>query len=374
MDQKRLKELFPVSWKDLTTFVTIMLCATGCCYAMRILDGSGEFATLIYVMAVLMVSRFTNGYLFGLVASLLGVLFVNFLFTYPYRAFNFVIAGYPLTFLTMAVVSTMTCAMTNQVRQQEKLRAENEKEKMRANLLRSVSHDIRTPLTSIVGATSTILENRDRLSVQDQDLLLQDVREEAQWLIRIVENLLSVTRMSEEESARITKTPEAAEEVVGEAARKFRKRFSHISVSVEAPEELLMVPMDAILIEQVLANLLENAATHGKTTTHICLSVRREGDRALFTVRDNGGGIPEKQLATLFDDHIRRTAEATEGDKKRNMGLGLAVCKAIVHAHGGVMSAGNLPEGGAELRFTLPLGAEGGSPAEEPLPAAQRKE
>ena len=373
MDRKRLKELFPVSWKDLVTFVAIMLCATGCCYAMKILDGSGEFATLIYVMAVLMVSRFTNGYLFGLLASLLGVLFVNFLFTYPYRAFNFVIAGYPLTFLTMAVVSTMTCAMTNQVRQQEKLRAENEKEKMRTNLLRSVSHDIRTPLTSIVGATSTILENRDRLSIQDQDLLLQDVREEAQWLIRIVENLLSVTRMSEEESARITKAPEAAEEVVGEAARKFRKRFSHISVSVEAPEELLMVPMDAILIEQVLANLLENAATHGKTTTHIRLSVCREGDQALFTVRDNGGGIPEKQLATLFDDQIRRTEETTVGDKKRNMGLGLTVCKAIVHAHGGVMSAGNLPEGGAELRFTLPLGGEP-CLTEEPQLAAQGKE
>ena len=373
MDRKRLKELAPVSWKDLATFVAIMLCATGVCYAMRILDTSGEFATLIYVMAVLMVSRFTNGYLFGLLASLLGVLFVNFLFTYPYRTFNFVIAGYPLTFLTMAVVSTMTCAMTNQVRQQEKLRAENEKEKMRANLLRSVSHDIRTPLTSIVGATSTILENRDRLSVQDQDLLLQDVREEAQWLIRIVENLLSVTRMSEEESARITKTPEAAEEVVGEAARKFRKRFSHISVSVEAPEELLMVPMDAILIEQVLANLLENAATHGKTTTHIRLSVRREGDRALFTVRDNGGGIPEKQLNTLFDDRVRRTEETTVGDKKRNMGLGLTVCRAIVHAHGGVMSAGNLPEGGAELRFTLPLGGEP-CLTEEPQLAAQGKE
>ncbi|MDY3281422.1 sensor histidine kinase [Dysosmobacter sp.] len=372
MDQKRLKELFPVSWRDLVTFVAIMLCATACCYAMRILDGSGEFATLIYVMAVLMVSRFTNGYLFGLLASLLGVLFVNFLFTYPYRAFNFVIAGYPLTFLTMAVVSTMTCAMTNQVRQQEKLRAENEKEKMRANLLRSVSHDIRTPLTSIVGATSTILENRERLSVRDQELLLQDVREEAQWLIRIVENLLSVTRMSEEETARITKTPEAAEEVVGEAARKFRKRFSHISVSVEAPEELLMVPMDAILIEQVLANLLENAAIHGKTTTHIRLSVCREGNCALFTVRDNGGGIPEKQLANLFDDRVRRTEETTAGDKKRNMGLGLTVCKAIVHAHGGVMSAGNLPEGGAEMRFTLPLGE--GCPAAEPPLAVYGKE
>ena len=312
-------------------------------------------------MAVLMVSRFTNGYLFGLLASLLGVLFVNFLFTYPYRTFNFVIAGYPLTFLTMAVVSIMTCAMTNQVRQQEKLRAENEKEKMRTNLLRSVSHDIRTPLTSIVGATSTILENRDRLSIQDQDLLLQDVREEAQWLIRIVENLLSVTRMSEEESARITKTPEAAEEVVGEAARKFRKRFSHISVSVEAPEELLMVPMDAILIEQVLANLMENALLHGETTTRIRLCVEVQDGQARFSVQDNGRGIQKEQLPQLFTGVAHRCDNRT-ADGKRNMGLGLTVCSAIVHAHGGTISGRNLPQGGAEFAFLLPL-EDTGSPA-----------
>jgi two-component system sensor histidine kinase KdpD len=245
----------------------------------------------------------------------------------------------------------MTCALTTQARQSERLRAENEKEKMRANLLRSVSHDIRTPLTSIVGSTSVMLEDTTLSTPERRDLLL-DIRNEAQWLIRIVENLLSITRMGDTE-ANIQKEAEAAEEVLGETARKFRKRFPGISLSVSVPDELLMVPMDAVLIEQVLSNLLENAVAHGKTTSHIHLSVHHEDSFARFTVQDNGCGFSEKELPTLFDGSLKHS-ETTSGDGKRNMGLGLSVCLAIVRAHNGTMAAQNLP-GGAEISFRLPL-------------------
>lgn len=336
--------------------VGIMLSATGLCRLMRMVDTSGEFATMIYVMAVLLISRLTNGFLFGLVASILGVVSVNFLFTYPYQEFNFTIAGYPLTFLTMLVVSIITCTLTSQIKQQEKLRLENEREKMRSNLLRSVSHDIRTPLTSIVGATSTILENPDSLSFQEKQKLMEDVRDEAQWLIRVVENLLSITRINGEQ-ARIATEPEAAEEVLGEAVRKFRKRFPSIAVDVGAPDFLLMVDMDPILIEQVLANLLENAVLHGGNTTKIQVSVCQEGSWARFDIRDNGRGIPQNKLDSLFDGTLHYCEEAS-GDKKRNMGLGLTVCTSIVHAHGGTMEASNRPEGGAVLTFRLPIHEE----------------
>ena len=249
------------------------------------------------------------------------------------------------------MVSIITCTLTTQDKQQERLRAENEKEKMRANLLRSVSHDIRTPLTSIIGSTSAVLEN-PMLSEAEQRELLEDTRSEAQWLIRVVENLLSITRIGEDQ-AHITKQPEAADEVLGGAVQKFRKRFPQITVSVSAPDELLFVPMDPILIEQVLSNLLENAAIHGKTTTAIHLSVREENGLALFSVRDDGRGIPEKDLPTLFDGTVKHTNE-NGGDGKRNMGLGLSVCLAIVRAHNGTMSAKNL-EHGAEFSFSLPL-------------------
>ena len=121
----------------------------------------------------------------------------------------------------------------------------------RQDLLRSVSHDIRTPLTSIIGATSTVLDN-PALSQEEQRALLTDVRDDAQWLIRVVENLLSITRIGNDQ-AKISKEAEAVEEVLGEAAGKFRKRFPSVSVEVHVPDDVLMVPMDPILIVQVLS-------------------------------------------------------------------------------------------------------------------------
>ena len=343
--------LFPFSWRDLAVSAAILSCAAGICIPLQRANSSDGFASPVFVLAVLCVSRFTTGYLFGLIASVLGVVCVNFIFTYPYWAVNFTLSGYPLTFLVFLAVSIMTCALTTQARQSERLRAENEKEKMRANLLRSVSHDIRTPLTSIVGSTSAVLDNPG-LSLPEQRELLEDVRGEAQWLIRVVENLLSITRIGEDQ-ARITTEPEAAEEIMGEAVRKFRRRYPEISVSVEVPADLLMVPMDPILIEQVLSNLLENAAVHGECTSRIRVSVRAEEGFARFAVEDDGRGIPEKELPTLFDGTLKRN-ETANGDGKRNMGLGLSVCLAIVRAHGGTMQAQNLP-GGAEFTFRLPL-------------------
>ena len=356
MSQKRAlaARLFPFSRRDLLVSAIILSCAFGLCNLLRLAGSSDGFASPIFVLAVLLVSRLTTGYLFGLIASLLGVVCVNFVFTYPYWAVNFTLSGYPLTFLTFLVVSVMTGTLTAQAKQRERLRAENEKEKMRANLLRSVSHDIRTPLTAILGATSAVLENPE-MSPEDRSILLEDVRDDAQWLIRVVENLLSITRIGSDQAS-IAKSPEAAEEVLGEAAQKFRRRFPQVSVSVTAPESLLMVPMDPILIAQVLSNLLENAVLHGGTTTAISLSVQKEGDFARFSVRDNGRGIPESALPTLFDGTMKHS-ETPTSDGKRNMGLGLSVCLAIVRAHGGAMEARNL-ETGAEFSFRLPLNKE----------------
>ena len=350
--KKHISNLFPFSLRDTLVTCLILACAAALCIVLqRVSDSSDGFASPVFVLAVLLVSRFTTGYLFGIIASILGVICVNFIFTYPYWAVNFTLAGYPLTTLVFLAASIMTCALTTQVRQSERLRAESEKEKMRANLLRSVSHDIRTPLTSIVGSTSVMLEN-PALPPEDRKDLLEDIRNEAQWLIRIVENLLSITRIGDTH-AKIRKEPEAAEEVLGETARKFRRRFPSIAVSVAVPEELLMVPMDVILIEQVLSNLLENAVTHGKTTSMIHLSVQDEGSFACFSVQDNGQGISEKVLPTLFDGTLKHN-ETPSGDGKRNMGLGLSVCLAIIRAHGGTMDARNLSTG-AEISFRLPL-------------------
>jgi len=341
--------LFPFSWRDLALTAAIFSCAVALCFFLQNAGVIEGFAPPVFVLAVLLISRLTTGYLFGLIATVLGMVCVNFIFTYPYWAFDFHNPGYPLTFFTLLMISLITSTLTAQAKRQAQLLAENEREKMRANLLRSVSHDIRTPLTSIVGSTSAVLENPG-LSEREQRELLENAREEAQWLIRVVENLLSITRMGDDQ-APITKEPEPAEEVLGAAAQKFRRRFPQVGVTVSAPEDLLMVPMDPILIEQVLANLLENAAVHGGASG-VALLLEAEEDFARITVRDNGRGIPKNELDHLFDGRLK-SRRPPDGGGKRNMGLGLSVCRAIVLAHGGSITARNLLRG-AELSFRLP--------------------
>ena len=123
-------------------------------WLLMLVDSSGGFVSMIFVLMVALTARLTSGYVYGITASFISVICVNYIFTYPYWAFNFTIAGYPLTFLTMLSVSLLVSALTSQIKRQEQLRAETEREAMRANLLRAVSHDLRTPLTSIVGSAS----------------------------------------------------------------------------------------------------------------------------------------------------------------------------------------------------------------------------
>lgn len=337
--------------------VTAGLLLLGCALigALLALDHTGGFVSMIFVLVVVLVARLTDGYAYGAAASFVGVVCVNYIFTYPYWEFNFTISGYPLTFFTMLSVSLIVSALTSQIKRQEQLRVETDRETMRANLLRAVSHDLRTPLTSIVGSASAILENDALLPPQQKTALLRNVRSEAQWLIRMVENLLSITRMGDG-TARLSKELEAAEEVLSSVAGKFQQRFPGIQLTLTAPREALFVPMDAILIEQVLMNLLENAAAHGQSSA-ILLSAERQSAGAVFTVRDNGLGIPEEILPEIFSPALPSKLHA--GDDRRNMGIGLSVCSSIVKAHGGSMSACNVREGGAMFRFTLPMEESG---------------
>ena len=355
--RQRKIRIFSFSWRDLAIFCALFGSAVLLCILLHMASSSEGFAYSIFILTVLLISRFTTGYLFGTLAAVLSVVGTNYIFTYPYWAVNFTLSGYPLTFLTMLAVSLIISAMNTKIKKQERLRTEAERETMRANLLRAMSHDIRTPLTSIVGNTSAILENGDTLSTEQQRELLRDVNEDAQWLIRMVENLLSITRISGEQTA-ISKEYEAAEEILAASVHKFEKRFkSNIRIAVEVPREVVLVPMDATLIQQVLLNLMENAVLHGESTTELRLSVEHIGDEACFTVSDNGLGIPRERLATLFDGSL--SGEKSGGfDMKKNMGIGLSVCQTIVKAHGGRITAENRPEGGAQFRFYLPLKEE----------------
>ena len=347
-----LASMFTFSLRDCAIALLILTAVTVLCSLLHPLDVNDMYAPMLYVPAVFLIARYTRGYLFGLLGSIIGVVLVNFIFTYPYFAFNFTISGYPITFISMFVTSAMTSTMTSRIKLQDDVRVEAEKEKMRGNLLRAVSHDLRTPLTSILGTTSALLDNGDRIPPEQQRELLRESHDDAEWLIRMVENLLSITRMGGE--TRIEKMPEAVEEIVGEAVRKFNKRFPEVDVIVTVPDELLIVPMDAILIEQVIINLLENAVIHGGNTDGIAVTAVKSSGSALLSVSDNGCGVPDSALPHLFDGYLSGSGNS-ESDNTRNMGIGLSVCMSIMRAHGGTIVAGNKPKGGAVFCARLPL-------------------
>jgi Osmosensitive K+ channel histidine kinase len=235
--------------------------------------------------------------------------------------------------------------------EQRRILVETEKEKMRSNLLRAISHDLRTPLTGILGASSAILENKNSLDEATKEQLISHIKEDSQWLIRMVENLLSVTRINED-TANVTKTPEAAEEIIAAAISRIRKRFPNQKINVTVPDELLMVPMDATLIEQVIINLIENAIKHsGETIIDVVL--KKENEYAVFEVTDNGEGIPEQDFPYLFESYVPNGKRTS--DSSRGMGIGLSICMSIVKAHKGRMEASNREGKGAVFRFTLPL-------------------
>lgn len=345
--------LFRLGLRDSLITLGILTVVTVICACTREEDGAYSHAPLLFVLAILLISRFTDSYFYGLLSSLIAVIEVNYVFTYPYFKLNFTLSGYPLTFLVMFSVSIVVSMLTTQIKQQEKIRMEIEKEKMRGNLLRAVSHDIRTPLTSIVGAASAVLENHDRLSDEKVLSLLDDIKEEAQWLVRVVENLLLVTRIDTNE-AKVTKAPEMLEEIVAEALTKVKKRFPSAPMKIEVPDNLVFVPMDGMLIEQVICNLLENAMLHGGSLTEILFRVTVDEEQALFCVYDDGDGIAEELLPKLLEESLYRENDKTV-DGKRNMGIGLSVCKSIISAHGGRMRAYNRKEGGAAFEFSLPM-------------------
>ena len=317
----------------------------------------GQFGTktmtpMIFVLGVFLVSWRTQGYFWGIAASLISVLAVNWAFTYPYWAFDLISPECISSAVVMLIVATMTGALTTRLKQQEKLKAEAETERMRGNLLRAVSHDLRTPLTSIYGACDLMLESYYELSPEKHRKMLTDVRADAQWLRRMVENLLSITRV-DADTVRLAKQETVLDELIDALLVKFHKHYPQQKVLLELPEEFISIPMDAMLIEQVLMNLLENAVFHAHGMEHLWLRVYIKGNKAVFIVEDDGCGIPEDRKKFLFTGLLGSETPADTG--RSNMGIGLSVCRTIIKAHGGDIKAKNRSAGGAAFSFALEM-------------------
>ena len=355
----------------------LLLCAAYYASSILITHTGGENnSALVFVVAVALISLRTSGYAYGVAASIIGALFINIYFMEPYNAFSLSRTGYPVAMLSMVVISCVVCALTARVKKQaieavhrekktralyeqnEKLNAEkaaiqleSERAAIRENILRAVSHDLRTPLTSISGTVSVLLESPE---ISPKNLaMLSDIKQDADSLIVMVENLLSVTRV-QDGTIPLKKREEMLEEVAGDALLTTRRRFPDCHVELDLSEDILYLPMDPLLVKQVIVNLLENAIRHSGDREHIVLRLYRQEDWAVVEVRDRGRGLSPEVCQSIEAGRPMPLS----GDATRGMGIGLSVCQSIIKAHGGFFTAENHREGGAVFRFGLPTEEE----------------
>ena len=276
---------------------------------------------LLYIIVQILIARYTNGYLHGLFSSVFSVICINFFFTYPFFRLNFTLSGYPVTFIGMLIITLLTTA-----------------------------------------TTSSLLSDGSILSDAEKSELLENIENDSSWLLNMVENLLSVTRINDTVTHQVNKTPEIVEEVVAEAVQRLKKRFPSASIIVHVPTDYLLIPMDAILIEQVLINLLENALIHSGSSHSPELTVTDHPDHVTFCVKDFGHGLNPDVIPDIFSGICHNTGSV---DSHKGMGIGLSICKTIIDAHNGYIEAKNHTNGALFL-FTLP------KEEEENIPCSQK--
>lgn len=332
------------------TLATLCSCFV-LCLILKYIFNDSALISAIFVLGVYFVSVLTPGYIYGISSALISVLMVNFAFNFPFFAFNFTIVENVVSAIILLAVTMMTCALTAKVRHQDAIKAERDKERMRANLLRAVSHDLRTPLTTIYSSSSALIESFDDFSDEQCKEMLKGIGEDSQWLHRMVENLLSITKL-DGNNVKIIKTATVLDELIDSVLVKFAKRYPNQTIEVDIPEEFISIPMDALLIEQVLINILENAMQHAKGMTFVKVKVFTISNKAIFEIKDNGCGIPEAKLKDIFSGVYTKSIDISDS-KKNNAGIGLSVCASIIKAHDGDIKAENVKTGGCIFRFTL---------------------
>ena len=231
--------------------------------------------------------------------------------------------------------------------EKERVEMENEREKVRSNLLRAVSHDLRTPLTVISGIAETLSNSAD-LKETTRQKLLADIQDESQWLIRMVENLLSITRINMD-TMKVNKTAEPIEEIIEAVYQHLKKVYPEGQVEISLPSEVTFIQADPILIEQALFNIVENAFRHGEEKQPVKLTVYQKNDQTVFEI-ENDGEIPLKQFEKI-QTNLSSTSEVPV-DSKNGLGIGLSIVKTIIHAHNGKMEM-RVGEGKTRVRIYL---------------------
>jgi two-component system, OmpR family, sensor histidine kinase KdpD len=308
---------------------------------------------MVYLLAVVMVAlRHSRGA--AVLASCLCVVTFDFLFVPPVGTFTVDDAQYVVTFAIMVgvavIISSLAEASRRQARAQAALEIQAQTERMRSVLLASISHDLRTPLAVMAGASSTLAERGEAMSAEERQSLAASVFAQASEMSEHVSKVLQMTRL-ESGAVRAERDWASIGEIAGAVLARLAMPLAGHRVLVEIPDDLPLARVDAGLIGQALGNLLENAARHTPRETVVRLQAWVQAGEIVVSVEDYGGGLAPQDLERVFEKFHRGTVEGQAG----GMGLGLAICRAIVRLHGGRTWAENVPAGGTAFRFSLPL-------------------
>lgn len=331
--------------KYLIITILAYLSALVICCVISALDDFPDFSEVLFDLAVIVTARFTDGFIYSTLSALIGSVTVSYAFTYPYLSFGFSITQAALTFILMLVTAIIISMLTYQIKIHAKAEIIAERNAVRAELLRSLSHNLRTPLTTMAGTISAFRENYDSLSDETRKHLTDDAHKQVQSLVKMVENILAITKM--EDSAAINMKSEAVEEAISSAVRLFKEKNPDVNIRINIPTEPIFVRMDSMLISQVLINLMDNSVKHGENVSEIEIFVEKNSRKVTFRVSDNGTGIKPEVLEHLFNSMPKCT------DSDNYMRIGLSMCKSAVMLHGGEIKGYN--NNGAVFEFDLPL-------------------
>jgi two-component system sensor histidine kinase KdpD len=329
--------------------------ATAAAWSARPLLALPDLVALYLLVIMAVAVRYGRGP--SVVASALSVVAYDVFFIAPHYTFSVHDQRHLLTFAIMFAVGLVISHLALRIRRQEKeaeaatLRVRTEE--IRSSLLSAVSHDLRTPLAAITGAGTTLRDGGD-LSAHERRELLDTLCEEAERLERLVANLLDMTRL-EAGALEVKREWVPVEELVGSALSRIEGRIDGRPITTEIPSDLPLAPVDPVLFEHALVNLLENALKYTPAGSPIEIAARRAGGGIELELADRGPGLPEP-AEPLFEKFVRHAPHGTGG-----VGLGLPIARGIARAHGGDVVAENRPGGGARFVLNLPLG--GGAPA-----------
>lgn len=343
--------------RDLGKMILVLLAATLVSYTFYGLGVTEANIITVYIFGVLVVSVITTSRFCGVIASMVSVLVFNFFFTVPRFTFRFYDSAYVVTFAIMFMIAFMTGTLAvrlkKSAREKEEVAMLARNEQLRANLLRMISHDLRTPLTSISGNASNLISNYQKLDDGARERIFTDIYDDSMWLINLVENLLAVTRL-EGGQVSIHQSVELMDEVAAEALRHISRKNKEHRIRFTSGQELILVKADARLIVQVLINLVDNAIKYTQAGSCIEIHAEKKDRWVAVSVADNGPGIPDEQKPHVFDMFYSGANKIV--DSRRSLGLGLSLCKSIVTAHGGTITVSDNKPMGSVFTFTLPAG------------------